>query len=243
MKSGLLYSELAKYYDRIYSRKDYKGECAELRQLIQENKQAPGPDLLEVGCGTGLYLEHFEEHFSCTGVDLSSEMLRVAKKRLNKTALRQADMRTFDLGKEFDVVLCLFSSIANLSNYSELRKTMKNFSRHLKTGGILILGPWKHPEKVPPGTPRLFTYDSPDLKLARIDFPRRRGAKSILDFHWLVAEKDNQVRYIAGDHHELMEFTDQQYLESMGGADLSCRFVEPTAPMTIGLYMGMKLGS
>jgi ubiquinone/menaquinone biosynthesis C-methylase UbiE len=240
MKRGLLYAELAQYYDRVYALKDYKRESEELRQLILENQRSQGQDLLEVGCGTGSYLQHFENDFSCTGVDISPAMLRIAKKRLKKTGLLQGDMRTFDLGREFDIVLCLFSSIANLKNYRELRQTMKNFSRHLKTGGVLILGPWKHPKQFPPGVPRLFTYDSPDLKLARIDFPKRRGAKSILDFHWLIAEKNKQVRYIAEDRHELTEFSERQYMESMRAANLSPRFVQAKPPATIGLYVAVK---
>jgi SAM-dependent methyltransferase len=241
MKTGLLYSELARYYDLIYSRKDYEGEAAELRRIIKESKRSRGRGLLEVGCGTGRYLEQFEPHFSCAGVDLSADMLAVAKKRLKATDLRQGDMLDFDLGRQFDAVLCLFSSIANLRNYRELRQAIGNFSKHLKTGGALIVGPWRHPDKFPPGAPRLFTYDSPDLKLARMDFPKRRGAKSILDYHWMVAEKGKQVQHIADDHHELMEFSDEQYMESMRAASLAPRFLEPTPPAALGLYVATKL--
>jgi ubiquinone/menaquinone biosynthesis C-methylase UbiE len=240
MKRSLLYAELAEYYDRIYALKDYRRESEELRQLIGKNRRSQGQDLLEVGCGTGLYLQHFENDFSCTGIDISPAMLRVAKKRLKKTDLLQGDMRTFDLGKEFDIVLCLFSSIANLKNYRELRQTMKNFSRHLKPGGVLMVGPWQHPERFAPGMPRLFTYDSPDLKLARIDFPKKRGAKSSLEFHWLIAEKNEPVKYIAEDRHELTEFSNDQYMESMRAASLAPRFVKAKPPTPVGLYVAIK---
>jgi ubiquinone/menaquinone biosynthesis C-methylase UbiE len=240
MKRGMLYAELAQYYDRIYALKNYQQEAEELRRLIGKKQRSRGRDLLEVGCGTGLYLQYFENDFSCTGIDINPPMLKIAKKRLNKTALLQGDMRTFELGREFDVVLCLFSSIANLKNYRELRQTMKNFSKHLKTGGVLVLGPWQHPEQFPPGVPRLFTYESRDLKLARIDFPKKKGAKSIMDFHWLIAEKNKQVEYIAEDRHELTSFTDNQYMESMRAAKLSPVFVRSKSPATTGLYVGTK---
>jgi SAM-dependent methyltransferase len=241
MAIGNLYKELAVYYDLIYSRKDYKAESRLLRRLIRGNKQSPGKDLLEVGCGTGLYLEQLEKHFSCSGIDISGDMLRIARKRLTTTSLAQGDMRTFDLGAQFDVVLCLFSAIANLKNTRELRRTIGNFSNHLKPGGVLIVSPWRHPGKLEPGMPRLFTYDSPDVKLARIDFPKQRGKKSILDFHWLIGEKGKAVKSISGDHHELMAFSTDQYFKAMRLSKLEPRFLEPEAPSTIGLYVGIKI--
>lgn len=235
-----LYNQLAGYYDRIYSRKNYKQEAEELRELIRQHGLPDGINLLEVACGTGRYLEQFEEDFSCTGIDLSSAMLRVARKRLSKTKLRQADMRTFDLGIEFDVVLCLFSSIANLKSYRELKQAIKNMSKHLKPGGVFILGPWLHPGEFKPGGPRIFTYDSPDLKIARLDVPKQRENKSILDFHWTIAERNKPVRYIPRDHHELVMFSPDQYFESMRLAGLNSRFLKPRAPDANGLYLGTK---
>lgn len=225
MKSAL-YRNLAGYYDFIYSRKDYKRESATLRKLIRENLQSRGDKLLEVACGTGRYLEHLEKHFSCTGVDLNPAMLRVARKRLEAVTLKQGDMRTFDLHERFDVVLCLFSSIANLKNDRELRQTMKNLSRHLQPEGVLIVGPWLHPGEFQPAGARLFTYDSPDLKLARIDIPKRKANKGILDFYWLIAEKGQPVKYIAHDYHELTMFSNLQYMESMRLAGLRPRFLQ-----------------
>jgi ubiquinone/menaquinone biosynthesis C-methylase UbiE len=235
-----LYSELAGYYDVIYSRKDYKGETVRLRELIQENLQSPGKNLLEVACGTGRYLEHIEKHFSCSGIDLNPEMLRVARRRLKKTTVEQGDMRAFNLGLQFDVVLCLFSSIANLKNYRELRQTMKNISNHLLPGGVFILGPFLHPGEFLPKGSRLFTYESPDLKVARIDTPKLRGNKVMLDFHWLIAEKGKPIKYIPNDQHELIMFTQQQYLESMRLAGLTPRFLKGEKSAGNPLYLATK---
>ena len=235
-----LYNRLACYYDLIYSRKNYKRESTRLRELIRENVQAPAKRLLEVACGTGRYLEHLEKHYSCMGVDLNPAMLRVAKTRLTGIKLKQGDMRTLDLGLKFDVVLCLFSSIANLKNGRELSKTMRNLSNHMNPGGLLILGPWLHPGEFRPTGPRLFTYDSPDLKLARVDIPKLHGNKGILDFHWLIAEKGKRVKYISGDHHELTMFSRKQYLESMRLAGLKPRFLKADQSAGGPLYLAIK---
>ena len=52
MADQALYKELAKYYDLIYSFKDYKKESEILVKLIRKYKQSDDKSLLDVGCGT-----------------------------------------------------------------------------------------------------------------------------------------------------------------------------------------------
>ena len=53
--------ELAKYYDLIYSWKDYKKEVENINKLILKYKQSRGKRLLEVACGTGHHLQYFKD--------------------------------------------------------------------------------------------------------------------------------------------------------------------------------------
>ncbi len=57
-----MYKELAKYYDLIYWRNDYKKELNTVRKLIKKYKMAEGNSLLEVACGTGKHLEYLKMH-------------------------------------------------------------------------------------------------------------------------------------------------------------------------------------
>ena len=57
-----MYKELAKYYDLIYWRNDYKKELNTIRKLIKKYKMAEGNSLLEVACGTGKHLEYLKMH-------------------------------------------------------------------------------------------------------------------------------------------------------------------------------------
>ena len=47
-----LYKKYAKYYDLIYSKKDYVNETKFILSMIRQNK-VKGKNILEVGCGTG----------------------------------------------------------------------------------------------------------------------------------------------------------------------------------------------
>ena len=67
--------------------------------------------LLDVACGTGAHLVHFARKYRVEGIDVSEEQLAVARARLPGVELHLGDMTTFDLGRTFDAVTCMFSSI------------------------------------------------------------------------------------------------------------------------------------
>jgi len=73
MKKQTLYGELAKYYDLIYSFKNYKKEAVRIEALVSKYKESEGNELLDVACGTGHHLKHSKDAFSCTGVDISRD--------------------------------------------------------------------------------------------------------------------------------------------------------------------------
>lgn len=63
MEEQKMYKELAKYYDLIYSFKDYEQEAKRVMELIGSYKKLSGDELLGVGCGSGKHLEYFKENY------------------------------------------------------------------------------------------------------------------------------------------------------------------------------------
>jgi SAM-dependent methyltransferase len=100
----------AAWYDRFYATKDYAAEARQVTALIHQHNP-PARTLLDVACGTGRHLEHLRETFACHGVDLDPALLEFARQRLPGIPLTHGDMTDFDLGRRFDAVTCLFSSI------------------------------------------------------------------------------------------------------------------------------------
>src|ERR1700730_1388985 len=145
------YSKLAKVYDALYGFKNYEAEAKRLHEIIAEKKTSPGNALLDVACGTGTHLSFLQKYYSVEGIDLTPEMLEVARTRHPQIAFCEGDMRTFDLGRRFDVVTCLFSSIGYLKSPQELRAAIINMARHLQPGGVLIVEPWLTDETWKPG--------------------------------------------------------------------------------------------
>ncbi len=70
-----------------------------------------GAAILDIGCGTGrLAVELAKAGYAVTGIDLSAGMLREARAAARagvELELVQADATSFDLGREFEVAVCL----------------------------------------------------------------------------------------------------------------------------------------
>src|SRR5438128_2598716 len=101
--------------------KDYAREARVVHTVVTSRLQSGGNSLLDVACGTGLHDEHLLKWYDVEGVDLSTAQLAVARGRLPEVTYTRADMTDFDMGKQYDVVTCLFSSIGHMQNLRQLR--------------------------------------------------------------------------------------------------------------------------
>jgi SAM-dependent methyltransferase len=229
----LVFSRSARLYDAVYaSIRDYPREAAELDRLIQEHR--PGArTLLDVACGTGAHLEHLTG-YEVEGLDLEPEMLGVARERLPNVPLHEGDMADFDLGKRFDAVVCMFSSIGYVRTEERLRSAVASMARHLEPGGVLVVEPWLSPEVWVDRHVGAVFVDEPELKIARMNVGQREGDVSIFEFEYLVGTPNGLERF--NERHELGLFTVEQYLEAFRAAGLEADH-DPEGPMGRGLYI------
>ena len=116
-----MFTKSARFYDAVYSFKDYAAESERIHALIEE--RSPGAStLLDVACGTGKHLELLRAWYEVSGLDLDPELVEIAKERLGDVELHEGDMTAFSLGRRFDVVTCLFSSIGYVGTVELLRR-------------------------------------------------------------------------------------------------------------------------
>lgn len=232
-----MYSKQAYIYDAIYAHQDYAAQANRVHQLIQANKRSPGNRLLDVACGTGLHLEHWQEDYEVAGLDISEEMLAVARERLPNVPLHAADMADFRLGTRFDAITCLFSAIGHLLSEDLLRQAIATMAGHLEPGGVLVVEAWLTPDEWHEGYLNLDHVDLPDLKIARMSLSRSEGHVSILDMHHLVGTPEG-VDYFVEPLQASM-FTVQQYIESFQAAGLDAEH-DPEGLRGRGLYVATK---
>jgi SAM-dependent methyltransferase len=239
MTKQLLHNQLAKYYDRVYSFKDYLDEAVRLQNLIIKYLESGGNSLLDVGCGTGLHLRHLKDDFLCTGVDISKSMLKIARKNAGGVTFKEADMKTLKLGKQFDVIVCLLSSIGYVKTGASLEKTIQNFSSHLKKGGLALIEPSHAKSFYVNGEPRITAYDGKDAKISRVNVTKIRQVTAVLNMHMLIAERGKDAKYFV-DSHELGLFGINNTLRIMKAAGLKSKYLKNGLMPGREMFVGIK---
>ena len=215
-----MFSKSAKYYDEIYASidKDYAAEASKAHKFIQTYKKSKGKHLLDVACGTGLHASLLSKYYQVEGLDLDPKMLAVAKKKHPKIRFHQGDMTDFDLKKQFDVIVCLFSSIGYVKTKARLQKAIKSMSKHLLPGGVLLVEPWFTPEQWNSGRASMTQVNKPELKIARVSYSGQRGKVSTIEFQYLIGTSKGIEHSI--EIHELGLFTHKEYLDAFKAAGL-----------------------
>lgn len=150
-KKKAIFKDYSDFYDEIYKDKDYDRETDFILRVFKRYGRK-GPNLLSLGCGTCNYeLLLAKSGFNITGIDISEQMLNLARKKADEQKLKskikvfERDVRKFVFKKKFDNAMAMF----NITGYQTLSKDMEqmlhNITRCLKKGGIFIFDCWYMP--------------------------------------------------------------------------------------------------
>jgi SAM-dependent methyltransferase len=229
-----MFNRTAKYYDRIYSFKDYAVESARITEVIR--RENPGArSVLDVACGTAEHARLLSMDFAVDGIDLEPEFIGIAQRKLPGAKFQVADMRHFELSRKYDVVQCLFSSIGYLTDPAGMVSALRCFRNHLAPGGVVLVEPWFTPDVWQTGVPHMAPpVDLPELKICRLNVSERTGNLSSFRLHYLIAEPMG-VQYLWEDH-ALMLYTVDEMLGFFAEAGLDGSH-DPQGLSGRGLYI------
>lgn len=229
-----MFDRTARYYDLFYEKgigKDYAAEARVVADLL------PGArTLLDVACGTGLHLQHLRERFQCAGLDLDEGMLAIARERCPGVTLAQGDMADFDLGRSFDAVVCLFSSIGYVRTEERLRQAVASMAAHLEPRGTLLVEPWLQREVVVPGRIGVTHVEDDGVAATRMAHMRIAGDESILSFEYLIGTAAG-IEHLT-ETHTMGLFTWEQYRDAFERAGLDTMVDTEGGPTGRGLLTG-----
>jgi ubiquinone/menaquinone biosynthesis C-methylase UbiE len=134
----------ASFYD-FYDGPEYRDEqCGMYRQIAKE----AGGAVLELACGTGIItIDLARAGFEITGLDLSPEMLDVAREKVARESaevqarirLVQADMKQFNVDRQFAAVFIPCNSFGYLTDLADRKSCLRRIRDHLEPGGLLVI--------------------------------------------------------------------------------------------------------
>ncbi len=131
----------AQFYDVMVP--DWEGEIGFYRELISCSPLIKKHGILEIACGTGrVTLQLAKEGIQITGLDLSPEALEVARKKSADSPnvhWVQADMRAFELGKQFGGIISPGHSFLFMTTPDDQVQCLEQIKRHLVDDGLVVL--------------------------------------------------------------------------------------------------------
>ncbi|MGF7185661.1 SAM-dependent methyltransferase [Desulfitispora alkaliphila] len=133
------YKEFSNHYDHIFPPGSAQLKFVEKKiGDIFNHKVA----ILDVGSATGGYSQELaQKGYSVTGIDLSEEMIDIAKEKAGDIAeFYVADMKELErFYGQYDALLCLGNTLPHLTTEEEVVKALEEFYQVLGTVGIAII--------------------------------------------------------------------------------------------------------
>ncbi len=231
-----MFSDSAAWYDAVYATiKDYPGESARLAALVR--RRVPGArTLLDVGCGTGEHARHLagRHGFEVEGLDLDPAMLAVARRKLPALRFVEADLASFDMGRRYDVLACLFGAIGYLDTADRVRAAFRCFRRHLAPGGLVVVEPWLTPDAVVDGKETSLEAPFDGGRVTRTTRTEVAGRVAVLHFRYRVEDAAG-VRSLA-ETHRMGLYTTAELLAAFAAAGLAATH-DPVGLTGRGLFV------
>jgi SAM-dependent methyltransferase len=130
---------------------DYAGYLDDL-PLLEAYAQRTGSPLLELGCGTGrLLIPLAEAGYRVTGVDLSTEMLRIARAKAEAAGVAESvkliegDYADAPLDGSYRLAFVVMNSFLHLDTQERQLAALRHWREHLAPGGLLVIDVF-HPD-------------------------------------------------------------------------------------------------
>ncbi|MGH3732130.1 MAG: class I SAM-dependent methyltransferase [Acidimicrobiales bacterium] len=129
------YSSYAQFYDEI------EGQPTERAQIVTRAISRfllGATSLLELGRGTGSVLALLGQVPNRSGIDISPEMLEVARVRLPGVRLIEGDIAAFDLDERFGVIICVYDTINHLLDFDSWVSLFAQVRKHFRQEAFLF---------------------------------------------------------------------------------------------------------
>jgi SAM-dependent methyltransferase len=216
-----LYSELAGVYHEMYgSIFDYEKEFRLYDGLLKKYRCR---SVLETACGSGRLASYLiKAGYRYAGLDLSADLLRIARREHPGAEFVCGDMRDFRLGRRVDAALITGRSFSHLVTNEDILTTLKSVHAALKKKGVLVFDVLRADEMIrnlgTRSTQTIRRGDTIFRRLNRTSLRLDRGWTFDWDAEYRISERGHREKTI-GDRTVLRAFTEDElrlFLELAG---------------------------
>ena len=132
------FSDLAPFYDELMIGVPYRLWANYIQDLFRRYKVQP-KSILDVACGTGNVSETLADRgYDVTGVDLSDEMIKIAKTKSGRVDYYTQGIAQINLDRRYDAAVSLFDSLNYVLDPAELALGMCKVNQHIEDNGLFI---------------------------------------------------------------------------------------------------------
>lgn len=133
----------AEFYDNL----DHHQKLGDVDFYVNLASECGGP-VLELACGTGRVLIPIaRKGVEIVGFDLSEPMIEICREKLacepepvrERATILTGDMRTFDLGRRFPLIIVPFRAFQHLLTVEDQMACLDRIHRHLEPRGRLVV--------------------------------------------------------------------------------------------------------
>ncbi|RMF59316.1 MAG: class I SAM-dependent methyltransferase [Calditrichaeota bacterium] len=211
--SGDPFADFAEIYELTHGDKD------DDLPLYLELARASGSPVLEIGCGTGrVSLALAKNGFSVVGIDLSENMLKIAREKIKqlpkavqeRITLYQQDMCELNIpDQRFLLALMPYGEFAHVLERSRQEKALKAAFEHLVPGGMLIIS--------------MSNWDAHEQRISYKGTPIAHWGHSMpLTYEGVFYDEKNQqmiTRYIAKGYDPSVQIAVHVYIHEITDKD------------------------
>lgn len=229
-KYNRLYNDLTWMFPIITPLRDYEAETEYYTGLIKDNASIPVKKLLHLGCGAGHNDNIFKRHFEVTGVDISAEMLKMARKLNPEVRYIQGDMGETLLKEKFDCILSVDAMDYNVTE-DDFRRVFANAYAMLNEGGLLFFLLEKLTENYKPGELCHYTNRLGDTEVTYIEhrYASKENPDRITTVMVYIIKKGDDIT-VEHDLHLCGLHSKQAILDLLKEAGFSVQYLDYIPP-------------
>ena len=179
------YNEIAQEYE-----KEFGNDYSDTPYIDIFLNYLDGKKVLDIGCGVGNLTKYIlDKGFNVDGIDLSEEMLNIAKSKYDDINFLQMNMKDIILDKKYDGIMLAYS-LFHLTKQEVLEVLPKYYSLLNNKGKMLLILQSGKGEQV-------------------IDEPLKNGLKMFINYYSL-----EEIREVLEDNNFKILYTDLKKPES-----------------------------